>query len=133
MSIAGRPIESLSPEEYRALVAAQMTEAALQTHVESLARDLGWLHYHGADNRPVTAKSGRRYVQRITPGFPDLVLVRGPALLFAELKRQTGRVDPAQRHWHRALEEAGHPVHLWRPLDYLDGTIAAVLRPEVKP
>lgn len=127
MSVAGRRIETLTGDEYRALVAGQMTEATLQTRVEALAHDLGWLTYHAPDNRPVTARSGRRYVQRVTAGFTDLVLVRGPVLLFAELKTQTGRVDPAQRRWHAALTDAGQTVHLWRPMDYLDGTIGAVL------
>jgi hypothetical protein len=123
----GQPMALFTPEEHRALVASQMTEATLQTRVEALARELGWLAYHPGDNRPVTAKSGRRYVQRVEPGFPDLVLVRREVLLMAELKTQTGRLRPEQRRWHEALTAAGVTVYVWRPLDLLDGSLARLL------
>lgn len=51
-----------------------------------------------------------------TAGYPDLCLVRGPDLLYAELKRQHGRVTPAQAAWLQALREVQHvQATVWRP------------------
>ena len=114
-------------DEYAALVAAQMSEDALQAQVELVADALGWRHYHTHDSR------------RSDRGFPDLVLVRAPRLVFAELKRQNGRVRPDQKLWLGALQtvaaaveaacgQALVEVHLWRPIDITGNTIAEVLR-----
>lgn len=80
-----------------------------------LARLLGWRCYHPW----LSARS--------TPGFPDLVLVRPPRILFVELKTERGKVTPAQQAWLDALAACpGCEVDLWRPRD-LDAA-AATLR-----
>lgn len=109
----------------------QMTEAQWQEIVEQLAGLGGWMHYHTRDSRGSVA------------GFPDLVLIRSPELLFVELKRQGKDPTAEQDRWLTALEgvadaviaatqavvagrdEApGHrpllpvvEVHVWRPGD----------------
>lgn len=95
------------------------TEAQLQGAVEAIAGASGWRYYHAPDNRPVTAASGKRYVQSIKRGFPDLTLVKGPRLLFVELKRQKPKmtIDQAQIDWLLELQAAGAEVALWRPSD----------------
>jgi hypothetical protein len=52
-------------------------------------------------------------------GYPDLTLVRGTRLIFAELKSPKGRVTPAQQGWLTALEAVQTPplVAVWRPAD----------------
>ena len=126
--------------EHRAAVAAAMTEAQLLDGIlgtpraPGLALALGWRGYH-------THRS-----QHSPAGFPDLVLVRRGRLVFAELKRQAARHQPTpeQAAWLQDLTkvaenaeaaelEAGTSfgivgVHLWRPLDLLDGTVEAALR-----
>lgn len=104
------------------------SEAAFQTQVLNLAGYYGWKAYHTHDSR------------RSQAGFPDLVLVRGPELIFAELKTDTGRVRPEQQEWIGALEHVhvavtnarsaaqrlANPtlelpavdVYLWRPRDF---------------
>lgn len=111
----------LTPDEYRAQVAAGMSEAVLQSRVEELARELGWGYFHAPDNRP----NARGRVQRIRPGFPDLVLLHPIArrMMYRELKTMTGRLAPAQREWAADLAACGSDVGVWRPIDYLDGTI----------
>lgn len=81
----------------------RQSEAAFQAAVVEYAGLNGWLCFHPPDNRPITTKTGRRYVQAIQAGFPDLTLVRGPRLVFAELKADKGRVAQAQQHWLDAL------------------------------
>jgi VRR-NUC domain len=55
-------------------------------------------------------------------GFPDLVLVRPPRLIFAELKiarARGGRLSRAQREWLADLLEVepALEVYIWRPDD----------------
>ena len=83
------------------------TEKQWTDQVRKIARLMGWLDYH-------TYRSTRS-----TPGFPDLVLVRGDRIIFAELKREKGGVlSPAQRVWLDALAATNLvEVHVWRPSD----------------
>jgi hypothetical protein len=83
-----------------------VNEKVLQTAIVDLAEIRGWLVYHTHDSR------------RSAPGFPDLVLVRGERLIFAELKSETGRVSPDQRLWLQALERTDAEVYLWKPEDW---------------
>jgi hypothetical protein len=64
-----------------------IAEDALQEQVLHIAELYGWLAYHTHDSR------------RSQPGFPDLVLIRSPELIFAELKSERGRVRPDQAKW----------------------------------
>jgi len=89
-----------------------MREDELQVLVLDLAKMLRWpLIYHPYDSR------------RSTPGFPDLVLVRGKRLLFAELKSEKGKTRPEQREWLCALTRAGAEALVWSPRDWRSGDI----------
>jgi len=89
------------------MTGARVTEKQFQRSVIDMARIAGWLAYHTYDSR------------RSEPGFPDLVLVKPPRLIFAELKSEKGRLTPAQRRWLARLRECrGIEVYLWRPRDW---------------
>ena len=81
-----------------------MTEKQWQKAVEREARRGGWMFYH------------TRYSLGSGAGFPDLVLVRGKRVIFAELKSDTGKLTPKQEEWAAALLGAGAEWHLWRPM-----------------
>ena len=84
-----------------------LSERDFQRQVVLLAELMGWYVYHTYDSR------------RSNPGFPDLVLVRTPCVVFAELKREKGRVTPAQREWADELSRcSGVEYYLWRPSDW---------------
>lgn len=84
--------------------AAAGSEAAFQDQVLGLARLYGWRGYHTHDSR------------RSSPGFPDLVLLRPPRLMFAELKTATGQLRREQDEWLNDLRQVGAvEVYLWRP------------------
>lgn len=109
------------------------TEAQLQSHVLGLASFYGWRGYHAPDNRP--GKSGR--VQRVTPGFPDTVLIRVPELIVSELKTAKGRPTPAQLAWLDDFRELGAAIdELARDLDaairLLDGATSGLRDPALR-
>ncbi len=104
-------------------------EAILQAKIMDLARLFGWRRAHfrtayqpGAE-RWLTPMSGEK-------GFPDLVLIRPPRLIFAELKSEKGRLSLDQELWLADLEEipTGIEVYLWRPSDIDE--IQAILKRE---
>ena len=93
-------------------------EEALQSKVLALAKLYGWQRHHQrAGYQPGT----QRWISAISgePGYPDLVLVRGNRLIFAELKSDKGRLSPGQKEWIALLQ--GIPsieVYVWRPKDW---------------
>lgn len=93
----------------------EIPEATFQSEVLALAKGLGWRTFHAPANRP-NPRNGR--IQHLEPGFPDLVLVRGTRLVFAELKRQTGKTTPAQDAWLADLRATGQEAYVWRPADW---------------
>jgi hypothetical protein len=96
-----------------------VTEKNLTQAIYDCARRLGWLSLHIYDAR------------RSTPGFPDLLLLRPPRIIVAELKTETGRLSPYQVEWlDRFRELDGVEVYEWRPTQWLDGTVEAILRGE---
>lgn len=77
--------------------------------VIDLAKVNRWRLYHAYDSR------------RSAAGFPDLVLVRPPRLIFAELKTAKGRLTREQGGWLTdlgALALPGVEVYVWRPDDW---------------
>jgi hypothetical protein len=108
--------------------AEAMSEAKLQTAVLQLARFLGYKAWHFHDSR--VQRGGRLVGDRDAKGFPDTVLVSvmPPRVIYAELKKQKAYLTKEQKAALSALGQAGQETHVWRPLDYLDGTIEAVLR-----
>ena len=89
-------------------------EKDFQEEVIWLAGVLGWRVYHTYDSR------------RSEPGFPDLVLLKGDRLVFAELKVGRRGTTAAQQSWLEELREAGCDARLWRPTDWRE--IEALLR-----
>jgi len=83
------------------------TEKQFQAAVVELARLTGWLCFHTLDSR------------RSEPGFPDLVAIRPPRVLFIELKVEKGRLSRAQEHWLKLLRLVPCvEVFVWRPSDW---------------
>lgn len=92
-------------------------EAILQAKVMDLARLMGW---HRAHFRTAYQPGAGKWVTPMSgeKGFPDLVLVRPPRLIFAELKSDRGRTTDDQDEWLSLLAQVPHiEVYLWRPRD----------------
>ena len=71
----------------------------------------GWRCYH------VTNVKGRLRGPGAV-GFPDLVLLRPPRLIFAELKNEVRGITAEQFLWLEALQKTEAEVYLWRPSDW---------------
>ncbi len=103
-----------------------MRESDLQKCVLGLAHLLGWRVAHF---RPAQTKKGwRTPVEADGAGFPDLVLTKEDRILFRELKSKNGQLSDAQVKWQLALHNAGMDSCVWRPKDWLEGTIEKELR-----
>lgn len=88
-----------------------ISEKDLQQTIVDAARRLGWAVYHTHDSR------------KSTPGFPDLVMLRGERCLVFELKTARGRVKPEQTTWLELFNNAGINARIVRPKD-LDDVLA---------
>jgi len=98
-----------------------INEKQFMAQVKQLATMMKWSWYHPYDSR------------KSAPGFPDLVLVRPPRVIFAELKVEAGFLTPKQQEWAFALRECpGVEYYLWTPHDWPE--IEKVLGwPQVRP
>jgi hypothetical protein len=72
-----------------------------------------WCHF-----RPAMTRRGWRTALSGSPGFPDIVAVRGNRILFLELKAEKGRLSDEQGRWLAALGAAGAEARCWRPSDW---------------
>ena len=106
-------------------IVPKLTEAQFMEQVTQLAeiRGWSWAHFRPA----MTSKGWRTPVSGpLGRGWPDLVLVRGKQLIFAELKRDGRWVTHAQRDVLDALtwfpeDPLAHQcwrVHVWQPKDW---------------
>ena len=119
---SSQPDDVVDPHE---LWVATVTEAQFQTRLIHLAHQRFDEIYHhttaGGKCRQCGARvTGGRIVT--SKGYPDLVIGREspPRLIYAELKKQTGRMRPDQHKWRRILEATGQEYYLWRPSDWPD-------------
>lgn len=115
----------------------RINEADWTKTVIDLAQTFRWRTAHF---RPGLTQSGnwRTAVQGDGAGFPDLVMTREGALIFAELKRETGKLADSQVEWLADLKKAQHAsyndpfygpfirVFVWRPSDFDD--VVEILR-----
>lgn len=97
----------------------EITEKQFMESVIELAKTCGWpCIYHTHDSR------------RSSAGFPDLVLIRPPRIIFAEFKKDAkAKTTDAQDLWLAAL--AGCPgveAYVWRPDDFPE-IVRALKRP----
>ncbi len=84
------------------------SEKEFQARVVKLAKERGWRVYHTYDSR------------RSEAGFPDLILLRGPRQIAAELKVGRNKLTPEQQDWLCAFEDAAVETHLWTPACFDD-------------
>lgn len=82
-----------------------LTESQWQGDILKIAKRGQWDAYHTYNSK------------RSKPGFPDLLLIRPPELVIAEIKTDRGKTSPEQDVWLAALAACGLEVYVWRPRD----------------
>ena len=82
----------------------ELDESTFQKHVVGYATKRGW-----KINKNTIAEP---------PGFPDLMLVKEPQIIFAELKTEIGKVSLEQWKWLWDLTDSGQEAYVWRPSDF---------------
>ena len=100
---------------------SDVLEKDFQAKVIDRAERLGWSVFHCADCR----KS-----PRTGAGFPDLVLIRSPVILWRELKTGERDLDAGQHRWRAMLEASGQDHAVWRPEDW-DAIVETLARKKV--
>lgn len=81
----------------------RITERQWQDAIVKTAKQFGYSVYH------------TEFSIRSSPGFPDLVIVKPPRVIFAELKSAKGKVSPAQQGWLDLLGDCdGVESYLWQ-------------------
>jgi hypothetical protein len=91
-------------------------EASLLSKVMAYAHMRQWHCWHDrATNaaRRCYACGAARRGPRNAPGLPDLLLVRRPRLVVAELKRVGEEPTPAQWGWLREFAACGIETYIW--------------------
>lgn len=108
----------------------QMSERTLQDRVLYRAKKYGWRVAHvgrgwvGGDEEHQGV-----VVTPMAKGWPDLTLAKeGHRLLFFELKREQGTVEPEQWEWLWLLNACGARAVVIRPGDLRSGTVERILK-----
>jgi hypothetical protein len=110
-------------------VLPKLTEVRFQSQVVKLAGLLGWRVWHdNATNAPRACKAcgAPLPVVRNAAGLPDLILVRRPRVVWAELKAQRGKLSDDQWAYIEELKASRQEAYVWRPSDFK--TIERILR-----
>lgn len=116
-----------------------LREADLQDAIVEAAMMLGWKVMH---TRPARTGKGWRTPLQGHRGFPDLVLLRPPRLIFAELKSLSGKLTPEQEGWLDALElvaengaadrgpfeHVAPETYVWTPRHWRSGLVTETLK-----
>lgn len=101
-----------------------MTERKLQDRVLYRAKKYGWKVAHAG-----RAEVNGMWLTPMSAGWPDLTCARaGDRLLFIELKREQGEVEPEQWAWLLLLNACGAAAVVVRPSDLREGRVDALLR-----
>lgn len=114
----------------------RLTEKQLQNAVLEMAKRLGWRTAHfGNTVKIVKRGAGYKTIpDKAAAGFPDLVMVRPPRIIFVELKDHSGQLSDLQTEWiqdlMRCAKEGVEEVeaYIWRPNDWESGIIERRLR-----
>lgn len=84
-----------------------MTEAEVKGTIIEAAQARGWMAYSVPDSRLVNPRKRHPKDELSGNGFPDLVLLKLPYLVFVEAKGERGVVSPDQKRWLESLRQVG--------------------------
>jgi hypothetical protein len=107
----------LDGRDFRRLMDGQLKEADWQKQVEEALDVCGWWWMHIPSN-VVVCPHGTKIYRGIAKGFPDILALRPPHILWIELKRDRGgHLESEQRRVGAMLEACGQTWLYARPRD----------------
>lgn len=112
--IAQPPLDS---RQFRRLVDGQLSEKQWQRQLEKALDAFGWWWFHVPANVLVCTYCHRRNYRGIRKGFPDILAIKPPYILWLECKTEVGVLKPEQRHVHAMLRACSQRVLHVRPRD----------------
>lgn len=95
----------------------QLKEASWQKQVEEALTLFGWWWLHVPSNVVVCPRCHTKIYRGIAKGFPDILAIKPPFILWIECKTERGHVDPEQKRVKAMLEACGQTVLHARPRD----------------
>ena len=107
-----------------------ISEQELEDAICELLDTFGIYYHHDRPARTGRTQGGKQVWKnhfRGPKGNPDFTPIVGDRLIFAELKSQNGRLTEGQTEWLRRLEHAGAETYVWRPQDWLNGSVVEIL------
>jgi hypothetical protein len=110
-------------------VQPRISERRFMAQVVRLAELLGWRAWHdNATNAPRACKAcaARLPVVRNAAGMLDLILMRRPRVVWAELKADRGKLTDEQLATLIELRASHQEAYVWKPSDWK--TIERILR-----
>ena len=111
--------------------ASPLTEAEWLRSVGDALDLTGWAWIHHRPARRAQGKWTTATQGNSAKGFPDVVAVRPPRVLWLELKTERGRVSVEQNSWLDLLRASGQEAHVLRmPRDWSSFTALIAPDPE---
>jgi VRR-NUC domain-containing protein len=107
----------LSGREFRRLADGVLSEAEWQKQIEDALDLFGWWYMHIPSNVIVCFFCHKKNFRGIAKGFPDLLAIRPPHILWLECKTELGQLKPEQRRVGAMLEACGQKWVHARPRD----------------
>ena len=97
------------------MIIIEESETAFQHRVTQLAEDLGWEWLHIGRVGKYVANGAKG---TLGSGWPDLTLLRGSRLVFAELKAQKGPGPSVTQKLVLGRLSMAAESYVWRPSDW---------------
>lgn len=81
----------------------ELTESQLRSNIVRVLKRRKWLVM------PLTERS--------SSGYPDMMIIKDGRVVFVELKRQSGKIEPIQLYWNELLKKNGVEAYFVRSVD----------------
>lgn len=105
------------PPLFRRLMDRSLKEKPWQKQVEEALDFYGWWWFHVPPNVVVCPKCRWRIFRGIRKGWPDIVAIKPPRILWIELKTERGQLEPEQTEVGMMLRACGQTWVHARPRD----------------
>ena len=119
----------LNGQQFRRLMDGDLKERDWQKQIEEALDLFGWWWLHIPANVVVCPACRRRIYRGIAKGFPDILALKPPHILWIECKRERGQLDAEQKRVGAMLAACGQRWIHARPRDR-EALLQVIAHPE---